>query len=92
MSAVIEGLYQTFLKLLDLLTSYYKIWRVPPTKRKDFRCTGESNSGSFFDTLQKLLTEVTVLAHANFKAPFILHTDASGKGLGIVLYQNQEGK
>ena len=32
------------------------------------------------------------MANANFKAPFILHTDAGGEELGAFLYQNWEGK
>ena len=45
-----------------------------------------------FETLQRLCTESPILAYADFKAPFILHTDASGDGLGAVLYQVQERK
>ena len=45
-----------------------------------------------FETLQKLSTESPILAYADFKAPFVLHTDASGGGLGVVLYQVQDGQ
>ena len=40
--------------------------------------------------MKKALTEVPVLAYANFDEPFLLETDASGLGLGAVLSQKQE--
>ena len=45
-----------------------------------------------FETLQRLCTESPFFAYANLKAPFNLHTDASGEGLSAVLYQVKEGK
>ena len=33
-----------------------------------------------------------MLAYADIKAPFILHIDASGDGLGAVLNQDQDGQ
>ena len=33
-----------------------------------------------------------MLAYADFKSPFILHTNASSDGLGAVVYQNQDGQ
>lgn len=46
-------------------------------------------------TLERLidcLAEPPVLGFPDFAKPFILHTDASDKGLGAVLYQHQDGK
>ena len=37
-------------------------------------------------------TESIILAYADFKAPFVLHSDVSGDGLGTVLYQVQDGQ
>lgn len=44
------------------------------------------------ERLIDMLTQPPVLAYPDFTRPFILHTDASQKGLGAVLYQNQDDK
>ena len=45
-----------------------------------------------FQTLIDRCTNALVLAYADFSLPFELHIDASGTGLGAVLYQTQDGK
>ena len=44
------------------------------------------------DKLIDLVTNPPILAYADFNKPFALHTDASGEGLGCILYQEQDGK
>ena len=43
-----------------------------------------------FEQLKELSSKSLVLAYANSKRPFKVYTDASEKGLGEVLAQNQE--
>ena len=43
-----------------------------------------------FQTLKDKCVQAPVLAFPNFKKPFLLETDASGKGLGAVLLQKQD--
>jgi transposase InsO family protein len=45
-----------------------------------------------FQTLIDILSSDQVLAYADYSKPFILHTDASGHGLGAVLLQKQDGR
>ena len=63
-----------------------------PSQKKIFRVHWGPKQQEAFETLQRLCTESPILAYADFKAPFILHTDAGRDGLGAVLYQVQEGK
>ena len=44
-----------------------------------------------FQTVIDRLTQPPVLAYADYRLPFKLHTDASTSGLGAVLYQTQNG-
>ena len=51
----------------------------------EFQWTPACQEG--FDQLKKALTEAPVLAYPDYSKPFILETDASLKGLGVVLSQ-----
>ena len=61
----------------------------PKRSQKEWRDTEEET----FNKLKVILHFVStppILAYPNFDLPFELHTDASGKGLGAVLYQKQD--
>ena len=61
-------------------------------QKKKFKVHGWLEQQEAFETLQRLCTEAPILAYADFRAPFILHTDVSSDGLGVVLYQTQNGQ
>ena len=49
-------------------------WKWTETEQRAFECIKEK------------LTTPPILGYADYRKPFILHTDASSKGLGAVLY------
>ena len=61
-------------------------------QQKKFKVHWGPEQQEAFDTLQRPCTEALVLSYADFKSPFMLHTDASSDGLGAVLYQDQDGQ
>ena len=90
--AIIEGLFANFSKVAKPLNKLLQNLEGTPSQKKKFKVHWGPEQQEAFETLQGLCTESPILAYADFKAPFILHTDASGDGLGAVLYQVQEGK
>ena len=61
-------------------------------QKKKFKVNWGPEQQEAFETVQRLCTEAPMLAYADFKTPFILHTDASSDGLGAVLYQYQDNQ
>ena len=62
----------------------------PRAKKSPFEWTDFQQKA--FETLKEKLTNPPVLAYADYRCQFKLHTDASSTGLGAVLYQNQDGQ
>ena len=96
------GYYRRFVKgyasivrpLNDLLIGHptnkkAKKGRKPKNKPSAFTWGQEQEQA--FRTIIDRLTHPPVLAYADYKLPFKLHTDASTTGLGAVLYQRQNG-
>lgn len=52
----------------------------------------EKEQEDAFQEVKQLLTTPPILGFADYKLPFIVHTDASLQGLGSILYQVQDGK
>lgn len=51
-----------------------------------------SDEQEAFDMLIEKLTSPPILGYADFSQPFIINIDASGSGLGAVLYQEQDNQ
>lgn len=99
----VEG-YSKIAKPLNALKSGYnhprkrgKIYKRPCPKgpvncRVPFGDKWTPECDLAFRVLVEKLTSAPILAFADPKLPYVLHTDASGEGLGAALYQEQGGK
>ena len=89
------GYYRRFVKgfssvvwlLNDLLVGYST--KKPAKKKTPFKW--EAPQQEAFEIVIEKLSNPPVLAYADYRLPFKLHTDASCSGLGAVLYQCQDG-
>ena len=65
-----------------------------PNNVKSHKCSIDwtAECQNSFCALKTALTEAPVLAYADYNQPFSLYTDASGRGLGAVLAQVQDGR
>ena len=88
----VESFSQIAKPLTDLMPSTAK--KKKGAKKKvttERKWTWGPEQEKAFVTLKDKLSSFPVLGFANYSLPFELHTDASGRGLGAVLYQEQEG-
>lgn len=99
----VEG-YSKIARPLNHLTAGYHPARKRGKVYKRLGVGGDTNSkvpfgdewtpecDTAFQTLIERLTSAPILAFANPKLQYILHTDACKQGLGAALYQEQEGR
>lgn len=91
------GYYRRFVKDFSKVTKPLTDLLPPTTakktklkKTKEWKWDQEHEDT--FNKLKDLLTSPPILAYPEFQKPFELHTDASGKGLGAILYQTQNNQ
>ena len=91
------GYYRRFVKDFSKITKPLTDM-LPPTTRKRNKNKEQKEwnwtktEQGIFEDLKEILTSPPILAYPNFENPFELHTDASIKGLGAVLYNIQDGQ
>ena len=84
--------YQRFIKRYVQVTKpLYKLISGENASKKQNSIRWDLEYQKAFDKFKELCTTTPILAYADFKKPFKLHTDASVLGLGAVLYQVQDG-
>ena len=83
--------YSKIVKPLNALLVGHSTNKKGRRKKEATPWTWELEQQQAFDLIIEKLTSPPVLAYADYSRPFILNVDASGDGLGAVLYQEQEG-
>lgn len=87
----VEGYAKIAKPLNDLLVGHCTNRKSKRKRRPEPFTWGPLQQQAFENLIHKLTTP-PVLGYADYKLPFILNIDASGDGLGAVLYQLQDGK
>ena len=92
------GYYRRFIKNFSQISRpLSELMPTPTSKRKgkyhhQRPWKWETEQQTAFSTLKELLSTAPILGYADSTLPYELHTDASGTGLGAVLYQDQDGQ
>ena len=86
-----QGLCKKVKPLNDLLVGHPTNKHDMSTKKKQKTVPWQwgKHQQDAFDSFKFKLSTPPVVAYGDFTTPFIDHTDASGEGLGAVLYQEQ---
>ena len=83
--------YRKFIKgYAKIARPLHKLTSGEKGKRKNYKVEWTNHCKDSFDTLKAICSECPVLVYADYTKPFVLHTDVSTIGLGVVLYQKQE--
>ena len=83
--------YRKFIKgYAKIARPLHKLTSGENRKKKNYRVEWTNRCKESFEALKAICSECPVLAYADYTKPFVLHTDASTTGLGVVLYQKQE--
>ena len=84
------GHYRRFIKgFANILAPLYDLTSGENKDKKSEHLDLPPEACKAFDCLKAACLQAPILAFPNFGKPFLLETDASGKGLGAVLSQKQ---